>query len=210
MKSLLLFIMLTSCQSVLNDANSHYRKTLQVGLVSSPKNGFTVLPKSDHYDLQFGSTQHPEMIRITNCHRDIFLVRKLGKNVRYSYTPAKGIEDSGSCIMQILSLDDKGRHQFGAIDFADDETLPAKIYCNAEMRESSGVSVCQAKTSTLQVLEFDEPVKILAADGCKHPTSRDRKLFKYVMSPGYCIFLFSRNGERHRHTSFGYDGDMGK
>jgi hypothetical protein len=210
MKSYLIALaILVGCSTVSNDAENTYRKTLKITHEEETVVGFAALARLDEYPLFFETAKKPELVRISTCHRDVVL-DDTGDEFSYRYIPSKGIEDQGSCILQIATFDDKGHHQFGAVDFLDDETLMADIYCNGESELAIiGATVCQARVGTDQVIEFATSVEVFAQETCKKPEEFGDGLFRYSMKEGYCIFLFkSEDGELHRHTTFGYTDIM--
>jgi hypothetical protein len=160
--------------------------------------------------LRFRSEREPELVRISTCHRDVFLKDDLDEEFSYEYVPAEGIEDSGSCILQVAAFDSQGFHEFGAVDFVDDETMSADLYCNGEyLPDTVGASVCQARAAALQVIKFRQAVELVSRDNCPEPYTVDSKLYSYPIKEGYCIYLFfNAAGEMHRHTTFGYNGDI--
>lgn len=182
-----------------------YRKDLSITL-TRPRvqvEGFGVLPRLRAYPLAMRSRKEPELIRLSNCHRDS-VFRDVDDKFSYEYVPNRLIE-SGSCILQITFLDSKGYHQFGAISFRDDETLPADLSCNGSRIAYEGASVCQGKAGTLQVIQFEEPVQVKASKGCDKPSSDDDKAWEYPIKEGFCVYLFrSHSEEFHKLTTFGY------
>jgi hypothetical protein len=197
---------------VTNNPEQTYRKSLQVTSQGVRHSGFAVLEKSERYVLHFETEREPDLVRLSTCHRDVVLREELDESFSYVYQPSKGIEDKGSCILQIATFDDKGHHEFGAVDFVDDEDLMADVFCNGEQKQGiSGASVCQARVGTMQVISFAFPVEVFSKEECKTPVSKDKQLFTYSVKEGYCIFLFSsEDGQLHRHTTFGYNGIMKK
>ena len=169
--------------------------------------GFGVLPPDTTYLLALQSRKEPEIVRVSNCHRDVVLREVDDNELSYRFTPNRKVED-GSCLLQITFLDEKGYHQFAAVSFRDEsESLPVSVYCNGSTVYYEGASVCQGKAGTLQAIEFDVPVEVLASSGCKLPTTKDDGyLWHFSVKEGYCVFDFkSEDDEFHRLTTFGYN-----
>lgn len=205
-------LFLNACQSANLDApmsDGHYRKDLRVYL-HSPRvsfEGFGVLPQQESYRLQLRSRKDPELVRISNCHRDL-VFRDEDDKFSYTFVPNSKVE-SGSCILQFTFLDTKGYHQFGAITFRGDESLPASMSCNGEKVETVGASACQAKAGTLQAIEFPSQVYLKTSEGCTKPVSEGRRSWEFVINEGYCIHLFKSDDDQfHKLTTFGYTDFM--
>lgn len=201
-----LVLLLGACSSIIppNPSEGIYKKDLEIQEASSRFFGFGVLPKKNAYRLRIKSRKEPELVRLSNCHRDV-IDRDADDKYEYTYIPNRSIEN-GSCVLQITFLDSKGYHQFGAISFKDeDETLEAQIACNGEVMGTEGASVCQAKAGTLQIVSFDSYTEVRGSNGCKLPQSEDGYEWKYSVREGLCVFLFkSEDGSFHKHTTFGY------
>ena len=204
----LFFLLFISCQTPVNDLNGVYQKDLLIRNNSNQIIGFGSLPKASSYQFLIEARKEPEIVRISSCHRDVVIRDPGDERFSYKYIPSKNIEDNGSCILQIATFDEKGRHQFGAVDFLDDETLSANIYCNGNKYPRIGVSTCQARAETLQAIEFKENVEVFAGGDCVKPTSEDGLIYTYSVRQGYCIFVFSSETAIHRHTVFGYNDIM--
>ena len=170
--------------------------------------GFGVLPPKKEYLLELRSRKEPEIVRLSNCHRDVVL-RDVDDKLAYRFSPNPKVE-AGSCILQVTFLDSKGYHQFGAIAFAQEgDDLLGFVACNGLEFSAEGASACQAKVATLQSIEFDKPVEVKASAGCKLPTSEDEYLWYYSIREGFCLYLFrTEDGEFHKLTTFGYNDFM--
>lgn len=201
-----LTLLLGACATVSppNPSEGIYKKDLEIIESSNQFFGFGVLPKKNTYKLHIRSRKEPELVRLSNCHRDI-IDRDVDDDYRYTYIPNDKIED-GSCILQITFLDSKGYHQFGAISFRDeDETLHAEVVCNGQVTGFEGASACQAKAGTLQIISFDSYTEVRGSEGCKLPHSTDGYEWKYSVRESLCVFYFkSEDGTFHKHTTFGY------
>jgi len=200
---------MASCVSTteLQPETASYQKDLVIREAATIIVGMVVLPNKLSYDLKFDARENPEIVRISNCHRDV-IFRYQKKHFSFRYTPNRRIEN-GSCALLVTFLDDKGRHQFGAISFRDDETLPATVSCNGTNVKYDGASVCQAKSGTIQAIDFDVPVQVRSM-ACTVPTGTDdRKHWTFATKDDFCLYVFkSDNGEVHKLTTFGYNEIM--
>jgi len=183
-----------------------FQKDLQIREGGNLITGFGVLPKQASYHLEMRSKKDAEVIRVSNCHRDLVFYEGNDK-FTYRFSPNMRIED-GSCLLLITFLDNKGFDQYGAISFRGDETVPAVLSCNGVSVPALGASACQAKSGTMQGIEFKELMKVKAADGCELPQTNDGgKFWIYTVKTGFCLYLFKsdKNGEFHKLTTFGYN-----
>ena len=200
-------MLMASCASIpesVQPETSSYQKDLVIR-ESSTIVGMGVLPKKNSYELKFDARENPELVRISNCHRDVIL-RGQKKHLSFTYTPNQRVEN-GSCTLLVTFLDDKGRHQFGAVSFRDDESLPATVSCNGRKDRFDGASICQAKSGTVQAIDFDVPVEARSGTGCAAPKgSEDRKQWNFTAKDDFCLYVFkSDGGEFHKLTTFGYN-----
>lgn len=203
---MILTVTVSGCKSTNEtlNANTVYRKDLTIYHEEKSYDGFAVLDKKDEYEIRFKSFKKPDVIRITNCHRDE-LFRDVKKKFKYSYEPNQKIED-GACFLEVNYIDEGGHNQFASISFVDDETLNAKVSCSGSIESFSGASACQAKSGTIQMIEFDSEVDVRLSDGCNEPETEDNKSFLYVINKDYCLYVFRDDEEEfHRHITYGYD-----
>lgn len=201
-----LTLFISCCSSTgesLLDVKASYLKDVCINEKTAPIEGFGVLPPQDEYFIDFKFKTDPEILRLSNCHRDVVLYN-VNKKYTFHYKPNPMIE-TGSCLLQITALDSKGRHQFGALSFqTKDESLEAVLYCNGSYVRSLGASVCQAKEGTTQVVRFLDDVMYKEADGCKL-VRIDSKSFEITTHKDYCLYMFKdEKGRIHKLTTYGY------
>ena len=191
-----------------SNPEAYHLKDLTIIHGSTLIKGFGVLPAADSYTLTLESRKEAELVRVSNCHRDVVFRDIDDERFVYTYTP-NGLIENGSCLLQFTFLDEKGFHQFGAISFIGDETLPAVLSCNGALIEYRGASVCQRKSGTLHVAEFAEQVEVTSSKSCEAPTSENGRIWQYSIKKGFCLFLFkNERGEFHKLTTFGYNDFM--
>lgn len=209
MRSLILGFLLASCGTTLNDPEKSYLKDLEVRHEASDISGFGVLPIRDTYYLKFRSRESPEYVHIQSCHRDLVL-RDQKKVFSYTYQPVKGLEDSGGCLLQIAAFDEKGRHQWAALDFYGGEMLESSLACNGALHTLRGASTCQGRVGSLQKITFRETVDYLATDGCGDIQTENEKEFYINLNKDFCIYTFYGldSDTFHRLTTFGYEDIM--
>jgi hypothetical protein len=206
----LLLLLLTSCgTTALNDPEKTYLKDLEVRHEADNIQGFGVLPERDVYHLKFRSRHSPEYVHIQSCHRDLVL-RDQKKIFTYTYIPAKGLEDSGGCLLQVAAFDKKGHHQWLALDFYGGEKLQSIVACNGSLSTLQGASTCQGRVGSLQQIRFGESVDSLASDGCSDLTTDNNKEFFIQLTKDFCIYTFYgvASDSFHRLTTYGYEDIM--
>lgn len=188
--------------------DGYYQKDLLISEHGRPKtiSGFGVLPKRSKYLLDIKSRKRPEIIRLSNCHRDlVYRGRDTSHKFKYDFIPNRKIEN-GSCLFQFSFLDSKGYHQWGAVSFVDDETLKANLYCNGRASKTIGVSACQAKSGTIQVIELENESDVRGQKGCEKPTTKDGLAWSFKVKEGLCFYIFkSVEGDFHRLDTYGYN-----
>ena len=180
MKFIILFsIFLTSCSTVRHDISKGikegaiYKRDMNICMDGKCSQGVIVVPKKEKYKFKIEAHGHLDLFTFSTCHREDTTEAhakrnwwgRSNKKVEGTFSPVKGMEDE-YCPGYIGAYDKNGRHSWGFVDFETaDATLPATLYCNGEVIESKGVSVCQAKKGLIQVVEFDHPVELSLNSG---------------------------------------------
>lgn len=165
--------------------------------------GVYVAPRRAAYKIRFELPDKPNIVKLTTCHREETF-RDTGKKLEYEYKPVVGLEDRGSCLLELGAFDDEGAHAWGLIDFVDQETLKASIGCNGEKVNALGVSICQSKAGLLQTISFESAVQVFSNDPCPKMETKDGLNFIYQMAEDKCLYLFTDKQSEHRLTTFGY------
>lgn len=204
-KLTLLTAFLGGCATTNNFAvDTIYRKEVNMQVDGLKTQGIYVAGKKPSYKLRFELPDKPNVVKITTCHREETF-RDVGKSLEYEYKPVLGLEDTGSCMLEMGAFDETGANLWGLIDFEDTEKMPAWVGCNGLAYTSRGASICQSKSGLIQSMTFARAVTAYSKESCPKMESKDNLVFTYVMAADKCIYLFSDGIEEHRHTTFGYD-----
>lgn len=203
-------------------ANVAYKYDMKGTANGVPFNGVAVIAHAASYDIKLESPIDIDLLTITSCHRDFSADQtdkahwfKKKRGYEYIYTPAPLIEDQGSCLLRLGQFSaSKGRETLGVLDFATTlETIPAENDCDGRVYKSTGVSICQAKVGTYQVLRFQQKVQVANSDPKCQFTTIDGMNWAYLVPAGECVTAFSgvpTTGSVpgpmtfHRHTVIGY------
>lgn len=203
---LLIGLMLFGCETakLLPDAVQTYQKDLEIYESGTKIVGLGVLQPKPSYNFDIRSRHNPDLVRISNCHRDLVL-RDQKKQFNFPFAPNKAVEN-GSCVLLFTMLDSKGFHQFGGVVFREnDETLSSTVACNGAVdHDYVGASVCQGKVGTIQSIAFSTD-DVAVKTSCP-PPRHDGKRWFITLAEGFCLFLFkSDKDEFHKLTTFGYN-----
>ena len=97
-----------------------------------------------------------------------------------------------------------------AFVFRGNNTLEAIVGCDGKIEPAVGVSTCQGKTATTQVISFHVKTEVKAInEDCKLPVSKDGMIWRYSLRQGECIFEFrSENEDFHKTWTYGYNDYM--
>lgn len=183
-----------------------YQKELVIKEGDTKITGFGVLPSKKSYSFTFESETVPQVVRVNNCHRDEKF--KGSKVFKYDFKPSQRTEYGGNCILSVSFIDPSGSHRFGAVTFIDDETLPARLECNGVPQNTVGVSSCQAKSGTIQAIDFSVKVHgMTQTAGCEQPINRNGgREWDITISDDFCLYVFrAEDKDFHRLTTFGYN-----
>ena len=198
-----------------------YRRDITITGSGYQGQGVVVLPKQNKYQLELKAVGNFDLLTFTTCHREItekdagYKGKFLGygkdkKLAKMEYEPAKGIEDSGSCPIDIGGYEKKdGRHSWGAILIENEASkLPSVVKCNGRETQYRGVSACQSRIGLLQRIEFLIEVEYDLDTKCKYENIKfDGKVFEYAMPQGECLIYFmEKTGEKRvsEHYDYGY------
>lgn len=182
-----------------------------------PFNGVGVIPRAESYKINIKSDADMDLLTVTSCHRDESFQgskpqwwEQPKRSFTYVYTPSKGIEDEGSCLVRLGSYNKSGDpNAWGLLDFESPEaTLPATQKCNGLTEKAKGASICQSRSGLIQDITFDGPVLVsdLADQKCKG-TSKDKLTWEYVVPEGECVVDYmeiAKPHRIHRHSSVGF------
>lgn len=183
--------------------------------------GVGVVPAAKNYDMRIQSDADINLLTVATCHRNFSVEDAIktgwfetNRGFEYQWTPAPGIEDTGSCLMRIGSYNKSvgGQNAWAIVDLCtNDMVLPALNECDGAQGQSHGCSICQTKNGLIERLVFDTPVKVELKDltpNCTGTLSADGKTWEYVMGLGECVQIFAEIAKphrMHRHTTEGYN-----
>lgn len=204
--SLVLTLGCASPGQVLNPS-LFYKRDMKINMDGTTGDGVLVVPSLKRHNFVAYAKSEMSLYTFTTCHREVAL-ENMPKEVGGYFVPAVGLEDTGSCPVEIGGYDKKGgRHSWAFIDFQTPEsTLPARLKCNGESVETTGVSVCQSRAGLIQRIEFAKEV-VTATSACGKLTSVDGKVFEFPLVKGQCVYAFKEkeSGKFHRLTALGYE-----
>jgi hypothetical protein len=225
---LFMFIFFTSCSSVQppfepeSFQRGQYRRDILISGSGFQGHGFLVLPKRSRYTLELKALGNLDLFTFTTCHREItqtdagykgkFLgIGKDKRTTKLEYEPAAGIEDTGSCPIEIGGYEkEKGRHSWGSILVENEQsTLPSVVKCNGRENQYRGVSACQSREGLIQQIVFASPVAYDLDERCEYKNVKliDGRIFQYQMPEGECLIYFQeKSGEKRisEHYDYGY------
>lgn len=204
-----------SCASpqIPNDPNKIYKMDADVATKEFSANGMlAVTTIKPLYTIEVNTSDKISFISLRTCSRETtssdpgtILNRK--KYV-VNYAPNE-IERAGACPVLISAFNEKGTYSVGFIDFIDPSTtLPAESVCGAITSSSNGISVCQERVSSMELIRFPVEVMTSPEKGCEMTSPNRGKEFTYRVKKGFCTYPFIEVEEPHRiHrlTVFGYE-----
>lgn len=203
---------LTSCASVSDQKAQSaspekiYKRNLSIQIDGKKFQGTYLAPNKKAYKIKIRSKVSVELLKINTCHREETAL-KIGRKHEYTYVVTP-LEQSRPCPMEIGAFDTKGKHAWAFIDFyrGGIENLSATLSCNGAATKSTGASLCQARAGLLQMIQFNEAVKVKSpSKDCSVPQSRDGKIWKVKISPKKCIYVFYKSSKSiHRLTTLGF------
>lgn len=198
-----------------------YKYDMLGSINDTPFDGVGVIPLSKQYVLKVESRENVDLLTINSCHRNYSAESaiqqgwfKKKRGYQYTYNPAPGIEDKGSCTLRFGSYNKSpnGQIAWGLVDFETPEAvLWANNFCDGNATQTHGVSVCQSKEGLIQKITFAVPVQLmmdLLPERCKIPVPADGLVWEYYMPRGECVYAFRQIGGTkaiHRHTTVGYN-----
>ena len=209
--TLLLAILLSGCSSTQQklDPLIYYKRDMEVRVNGFESIGTLVVPKDDEYKIRAKFRGKGDLVTLKTCHREVE-VEKVGWRETFNFIPNKGIEDDGSCFLEIAAFEHKkGRHSWSLIDFETDlYKLPAQVKCNGSTYNSRGVTICQSKEKLVQEIVFPEDVELSEKAKCfdriEKPVGR-RWLFHTPNRECTFIVRGKDSGRLHKVLLIGYE-----
>jgi hypothetical protein len=184
--------------------------------------GMGVVPKSSHYLVKVFPPGKADMITLTSCHR----VRKTPNPKKKGGWFSKGyyqfqipminsVDSDETCFFDIGVFEKKrGRHAWGMLAFTDPfYKMSAISKCNGRATSYGGVSVCQAKSGSIQEYKFKTVVSPSQVKGCEIENInygiKNSKVWRFLMPSGSCEIEFYDIEDPlnliHRASLFGFD-----
>jgi len=214
-KFVLFLWLIAGCSSVplKLDPKVMYKRDMKISFDGQSYSGVAVLPDKASHEITIETKGKLDLLTITTCHRE-FTAENLssggifGKNkYTFLYAPIPGIEDE-YCPIDIGGYEAlKGRHSWGFLDMkTKGENVEALLHCNGELKNVSGVSVCQSKLGLVEKINFSQEMAVAPSENCKTMISPDLKSYEFEVAPGVCVYKFrSRDNQYHRLTTIGYE-----
>ena len=201
-------LFLQSCVSAMSDfqrVNANYQKDMPIKVDGNKlTGGVYVLGRKDAHQVRADFFKKASLFKVTSCHRE-WTWSEPGSYVEFEYRAVDGIENRALCPVELGAFDLKGQHSWAYIDFIDDETLVAELYCNGVQKKFLGVSICQSRRELIQEIRFAVEVERFGVDRCATAETVDKKTYRIVLGEGRCVYLFkSKAGNIHRLTTLGY------
>lgn len=198
--------------------------------------GVTVLPRMAQYKFEISPKGDAEvdLLVVTTCNRNKTFERgepgagwgflsyfgkffgKKKEGFTYLYVPIPGKEDTGDCPLMLQTYEKrKGRHAWSLIKFEHPKyTLPATLYCDGEIKQSTGSSICQGKTGLTQWVKFRERVMIEPGiterdTMCSMPKRDSTGDYAWQITNEECGYTVrGESGRLHDLTATGYTGEL--
>ena len=235
MRVIVLLLLLSGCASLITtpimDKDTDYERDIVMEVQYSAKGkwkgpikitGMGVVPKADFYNVKVFPPGKADMITLTSCHR----VRKTPNPKKQGGWFAKGfysfvipmhdtVDGDETCFFDVGVFEKKkGRHAWGMIAFTDPfYKMSAVAKCNGLTKEYGGVSVCQAKSGSIQEYKFKKLVSPSEVKGCEITNIdyqvKNSKVWRFIMPAGPCEIEFydikDPLNNIHRASFFGFD-----
>ena len=174
--------------------------------------GVGVLPRKDLHTLEFLGESKIDLLSFQSCSREVILREPKSvfnkKRFIYNYRPNE-IEASGNCPIRIFAVSKDGLYSGGFLDVQDESTtLTAHVVCGGVTEDLIGVSVCQERLGSTQLIRFDVDVMTSEEPNCKLESGDRGKSFEYIIKKGECLYDFIETQPPyriHRLTTFGYE-----
>ncbi|MGB1290514.1 MAG: hypothetical protein ACPG5Z_00180 [Pseudoalteromonas sp.] len=199
-----------------------YRKDMKIEANDYKGHGVLVVPRENKYKMKIKALGNLDLFTFQTCHREMtqedagkkggFLgIGKDKKLAQLEFAPSRGIEDDGSCPIDIGGYEKKkGRHSWGAIILENKKfTLPSVVRCNGQTTQYRGTSACQSRAGLIQRIEFSVPVGYDLDPNCKYEGVKmtEVNIFEYQIPEGQCVTYFREKADKKRyseHHDYGY------
>lgn len=189
------------------DTTETWRRELELSVNGEMVRGSRTIPRASSYRIKLDLKQKLQRISLITCHRE--LIWRNVSSLDYTLVPVMFLENSGSCIMKIQAITDKGYAHNANIDFKANESLPThSIYCNGdEFNNVQGAFMCQARVGSIQKLWFKDAVKPYNLEKCPNPIKISDFEWHITINQDFCLYVFKAVNKKDlfRFTSFGYN-----
>lgn len=202
-------ILVVSCATgKLKSPKKLYRNNMELIVNGEKSIGVHVARPAQTYSIEVRFKKKMDNLKINTCHRYI-VKNDVGRNWKYIYKKAEGIEDNGMCTMHIGGFN-FGAYSWGLIEFKNDSdvNLMANMRCNGVLSRVNGVSICQAQKGLRQSITFGVETKAYAQDECDKPFTYDNYTHYYDINRGNCVYIFKAGKRFHRHRTYGFDDEL--
>lgn len=189
--------------------------------------GVVAMPVSGATEIQIWSMVNVDRVEVETCSRHDVCQRKggklacredrfkvpadwfgnPGKYMTYKFSPSMK-EKEHPCSNMMISIFDKNvLAAWSFLVFSGNlDSFPSRMSCNAsDMNFNQGVSVCSAKTGTIQQINFDYPIdNFRASESCSMKKTVDGE-FEFKPAIGWCQASFHSGKKKHHVIINGYD-----
>lgn len=164
--------------------------------------GVGVIPQEDSTKIRVNAKADIEKFVLTTCHREIDTdnpdkgLRRKDGIVYLDIQPT--IEKNRACPYYFGSFNREGKHARGIVAIRSPAyQLTAKVNCNGEVADATGVFVCQSKEGLTQKITFNE--RVVVGPPVKGPAQRSEpcpqlvptssgKVIEYNTPPRECLY----------------------
>jgi len=170
--------------------------------------GTAVLPRKSSQAINFVLPKGTLKLMVTTCSREeFFAYPDTSKPFKYNYIPVMFLENMDSCLMKVTAITEKGETSTGLIDFTAGEELQAKLSCNGQVIDSTGVGLCQSRKELIQNIEFNEETVFASGEGCPEPKQGYISTsYNIALKSGFCTYQFMNKDKKvYRLTTYGYE-----
>lgn len=174
-----------------------------VGVVDLPAPGAAI-------PIKLQSPVKLDVLMISTCNRDVEIddvghtwFGGSAKAYTYSFTPVP-LERDSFCPLYFQALTSSGTVAWGYMAFRGQEKLTGQLECNGAVQSVTGLSVCQAKSGTVQAIQFSGEATFEASQLC-HVTETKPGRFELTAQTGFCYASFYSGQDKHRLVLLGFD-----
>lgn len=197
-----------------------YKKDLAITVNGQSYDGVVVIPEARIYEIEIESPSNIDMILWRSCAREdtgtpkkpSFFIFKGPKQVKYTYEPRQGLEDTGTCPLRVDAFEAKNnQHAWAFLIFERPREfkVPFQFDCNGRAVDFKGVGACQHKAGLIARVQFQEPIMFATPkpNKCPMPKKVGQYLYKWEMGVGECLYTFRTANKKYgKFIAIGYQG----